>query len=98
VAEASRSNHEPIGSVQDNDELYHNLLTLVTSRNINTLQRGLDKQAKYWSGVAWVAQALEQRLSGVSSRAIDLVAVTEQLASYVSIRDAGIVESMKKEV
>ena len=73
------------------DELFHDLLTVVTSRNNSTLQRGLRKQSVYWSGVSWVAEALDQRLSGVSSRAIDLAKVTEQLTSYVSIKDAGLV-------
>lgn len=73
------------------DELFHELLTVVTSRNISTLQRGLRKQAIYWEGVSWVAEALDQRLSGVSSRAIDLAKVTERLASYIQIKDTGLV-------
>jgi hypothetical protein len=71
-------------------ELFRALLKSVASNNISTLQQGLAKQSIYWSGVAWVAQALEQRLSGVAAGAIDLGVVTEKLASFVSVPDAGV--------
>jgi len=71
-------------------ELFQALLKSVASNNIATLQQGLAKQSIYWVGVAWVAQALEQRLSGVAAGAIDLGLVTEKLASFVSVPDAGL--------
>ncbi|KAK4687889.1 hypothetical protein P7C73_g2220, partial [Tremellales sp. Uapishka_1] len=71
-------------------DLFRALLKTVASNNISTLQQGLAKQAVYWSGVAWVAQALEQRLSGVAAGAIDLGMVTENLTSFVSVPDAGV--------
>lgn len=73
-------------------ELFRSLLKSVATNNISTLQQGLAKQATYWSGVAWVAQALEQRLSGVPAGAIDLGLVTEKLASFVSVPDAGVLK------
>jgi hypothetical protein len=43
----------------------------------------------YWSGVAWVAGALSQRIQGIKAQDVDLVNVTETLGSYVSLPDAG---------
>jgi hypothetical protein len=43
----------------------------------------------YWSGVAWVAGALTQRIQGIRAQDVDLVNVTETLGSYVSLPDAG---------
>lgn len=40
------------------------------------------------AGVAWVAAALDQRLSGVDALAIDLVSATDNLQSSVSVPDA----------
>lgn len=80
-------------SVEDKDkesELFRALLKSVASNNIATLQQGLAKQSTYWSGVAWVAQALEERLSGVAAGSIDLGKVTDKLASFVSVADAGL--------
>ena len=71
-------------------ELFRALLKSVASNNISTLQQGLAKQSIYWSGVAWVAQVLEQRLSGVAQGAIDLGSLTDKLASFVSVPDVGV--------
>lgn len=65
------------------------LLTSVATNNISTLQQGLAKQTTYWSGVAWVAGALAQRIEGIGAQDVDLVHVTEKLGSYVSLPDAG---------
>jgi hypothetical protein len=65
------------------------LLTSVATTNISTLQQGLTKLTTYWSGVAWVAGALAQRIEGIGAQDVDLVNVTEHLASYVSLPDAG---------
>lgn len=65
------------------------LLTSVATNNISTLQQGLAKQTTYWSGVAWVAGALAQRIEGIGPQDVDLVNVTEKLGSYVSLPDAG---------
>ena len=61
----------------------------VATSNISTLQQGLAKQTTYWSGVAWIASALEKRIEGIQD--VDLVGVTEKLASFVSLPDAGLV-------
>jgi hypothetical protein len=65
------------------------LLQSVAAANISTLQQGLAKQTVYWSGVAWVSAALAQRIEGVQD--VDLVQVTEKLASFVSLPDAGLI-------
>jgi hypothetical protein len=65
------------------------LLTSVATNNISTLQQGLAKLTTYWSGVAWVAGALTQRIQGIKAQDVDLVNVTETLGSYVSLPDAG---------
>lgn len=93
VAESSFQNINTATLADDKEkeaELFQALLKSVASNNIATLQQGLAKQSIYWSGVAWVAQALEQRLSGVAAGAIDLGTVTEKLASFVSVPDAGL--------
>jgi hypothetical protein len=61
----------------------------VAKNNISTLQQGLAKQNIYWSGAGWISGALEQRIEGI--RDVDLVGVTEKLASYVKVPDAGLV-------
>jgi len=70
-------------------ELSRALLASVAKNNISTLQQGLAKQTIYWSGAAWVSGALEQRIEGM--RDVDLVGVTERLASFVRLPDAGLV-------
>jgi len=76
------------------------LLTSVATNNITTLQQGLAKLTTYWSGVAWVAGALTQRIQGIKAQDVDLVNVTETLGSYVSLPDAGSVprHTIKDEV
>lgn len=70
-------------------DLSRALLTSVATTNISTLQQGLAKQNTYWSGIAWIASALAQRIEGIQD--VDLVGVTEKLASFVSFPDAGLV-------
>ncbi|ORY23128.1 fungal-specific transcription factor domain-domain-containing protein [Naematelia encephala] len=72
-------------------ELFQSLLRSVATNNISTLQQGLAKLTTYWSGVAWVAEALQQRLSGVQASDLDLKAVTEKLSSSVSVGDPGLI-------
>ncbi len=76
-------------------ELSRALLASVASSNISTLQSGLNKQTTYWAGVAWVAGALSQRLSGMSE--IDLAIISEKLASSVSLPDPGLVQRSAKQ-
>ena len=70
-------------------DLSRALLTSVATTNISTLQQGLAKQNIYWSGTAWISSALSQRIEGIQD--VDLVGVTEKLASFVSLPDAGLV-------
>ena len=84
--DVSRKDSEDTGKQVD---LSRAILTSVATNNISTLQRGLEKQNVYWSGTAWIASALKQRIQGMAE--IDLVGVTEKLASFVSLPDAGLV-------
>lgn len=77
-------------------DLSRALLTSVATTNISTLQQGLSKQTAYWSGVAWISSALEKRIEGIQD--VDLVGVTEKLASFVSLPDAGLVGRSEDEV
>ena len=70
-------------------DLSRQLLTSVATNNISTLQQGLEKQNTYWQGTAWISSALKQRVEGMEE--VDLVRVTEKLASSVSLPDAGLV-------
>ena len=77
-------------------DLSRALLTSVATTNISTLQQGLAIQITYWSGIAWIANALAQIASALAQRIeciqdVDLVGVTEKLASFVSFPDAGLV-------
>lgn len=63
------------------------LLTSVATTNINTLKGGLEKLARYWYGAEWIAGTLQQRIDGMHD--VDLGAVRENFASYVSMPDAG---------
>jgi len=69
-------------------EMFRTLLQSVTSNNIAALRQGLIRQTRYWAGVAWVAEVLAQRMSGISMDDIDLKAVTESLDSTVATTDA----------
>ena len=71
-------------------DLFKSILATVSTENIAGLRKGLAKQTIYWSGVAWVAEALEQRIQGIGASEIDLASVTEKLASVSSIPDAGV--------
>ena len=70
-------------------DLSRALLASVASTNISTLQQGLERQNVYWQGTAWISSALKQRVEGMQE--VDLVGVTEKLASSVSLPDAGLV-------
>lgn len=72
-----------------NVDLSRALLASVASTNISTLQQGLERQNVYWQGTAWISSALKQRVEGMQE--VDLVGVTEKLASSVSLPDAGLV-------
>ena len=65
------------------------LLTSIATSSISTLLRGLDSQWKYWSGIAWISSALQQRVDGMA--VVDLASVTARLSTYVSFPDAGLV-------
>jgi hypothetical protein len=69
-------------------EMFRTLLQSVTSNNISALRQGLVRQTRYWAGVAWVAEVLTQRMSGISMDDIDLKVVTEGLDSTVATTDA----------
>lgn len=71
-------------------DISHAILTSVARTNISTLQRGLENLTKYWSGIAWIAGSLEQRIEGLPMDKIDLVGITEKMATYVSLPDAGL--------
>lgn len=71
-------------------DLFKLILASVSTENIAGLRKGLTKQTLYWAGVAWVAEALEQRIQGIGASEIDLAVVTEKLASVSSIPDAGV--------
>jgi len=88
---SERSKAEPAADAKDGKQvdLSRALLTSVATTNISTLQQGLAKQNTYWSGTAWILSALGQRIEGIQD--VDLVGVTEKLASFVSLPDAGLV-------
>jgi hypothetical protein len=73
-------------------ELFRTMLTSVATTSISTLQQGLARQTTYWSGVAWVAGTLAQRISGIHADELDITEVQEQLQTYISIPDAGLVQ------
>lgn len=75
-------------SREEKAEIYWTLLRSVVSNNIATLQQGLKRQTRYWAGVAWVAEVLAQRISGVKMNEIDLEQVTKSLDSTVTVPDA----------
>ncbi|GFZ47717.1 hypothetical protein JCM24511_05464 [Saitozyma sp. JCM 24511] len=65
-------------------DLFRSLLTSAARSSISTLQQGLARMTTYWSGISWIAGALDQRAAGIPTNDIDLVAVQEQLAPYIS--------------
>ncbi len=91
MAAGERSKPDTATEGKDNKQvdLSRALLTSVATTNISTLQQGLAKQNTYWSGIAWISSALSQRIEGIQD--VDLVGVTEKLASFVSLPDAGLV-------
>jgi hypothetical protein len=82
---------EDDGSESESDapplDMSRALLTSVATTNINTLKGGLEKLARYWYGAEWIAGTLQQRIDGMHD--VDLGAVRENFASYVSMPDAG---------
>jgi len=73
---------------EERAEMFRTLLQSVTSNNIQALRQGLVRQTRYWAGVAWVAEVLAQRMSGIKMDDIDLKVVTEGLESTVATTDA----------
>lgn len=82
------------GTDKKPSELFKSLLTSVAANNISTVQQGLSKQTKYWAGIAWVAETLAQRVSGINANEIDLATVTEKLSSSVYVADAGVLNAV----
>ena len=82
------SEHHGADIEEEKAEMFRTLLQSVTSNNIAALRQGLIRQTRYWAGVAWVAEVLAQRMSGISMDDIDLKAVTESLDSTVATTDA----------
>jgi len=75
------------GTVKQKVDLSRVLLASVARDNLATLQQGLMKQTRYWSCVARIAASLSQHMEGF--RDIDLGDITEKLATFVSLPDAG---------
>ena len=71
------------------NDLFKSILATVSTESIDKLRRGLRKQTTYWSGVGWVAEALEQRIKGIRASEIDLARVTENLPIVESAPNAG---------
>lgn len=46
-------------------------------RHIAAIQEGLRKLMKYWSGIAWILDSLEQRINGASAADVNLEKVTQ---------------------
>jgi hypothetical protein len=87
--QGSTGNEHDVAEVKEEKaEMFRTLLQSVTSNNIAALRQGLIRQTRYWAGVAWVAEVLAQRMSGISMDDIDLKAVTESLDSTVATTDA----------
>lgn len=86
-AGSAQGDHEDKEKMTD---LFWSIQATVSTENIDKLRKGLAKQTTYWSGVAWVAEALEQRIQGIAVGEIDLATVTEKLSSIASIPDAGL--------
>jgi hypothetical protein len=87
--DASSGNEDHGAEVKEEKaEMFRTLLQSVTSNNIAALRQGLIRQTRYWAGVAWVAEVLAQRMSGISMDDIDLKVVTESLESTVATTDA----------
>ncbi|WWD10505.1 hypothetical protein V865_008641 [Kwoniella europaea PYCC6329] len=78
--------------VKKPSELFRSLLTSVAANNISTVQQGLTKQTNYWKGIAWVAEALSQRVAGIGASEIDLASITEKLSSSIYVADAGVLK------
>ncbi|OCF32312.1 hypothetical protein I316_05980 [Kwoniella heveanensis BCC8398] len=74
-------------------DLFRSLLTSVAASNITTVQQGLTRQTGYWGGIAWVAEALAQRVAGIGASDIDLASITEKLSSSVYVADAGVLKA-----
>lgn len=84
------------GQAQGQVDLFRSMLASVATTSISTLQAGLARQATYWAGVAWVGGTLAQRVAGIHADQVDLAQVNEQLQTYVSMPDAGLVDKRGK--
>ncbi|WVW83535.1 hypothetical protein I302_105556 [Kwoniella bestiolae CBS 10118] len=78
--------------VKKPSELFRSLLTSVAANNISTVQQGLAKQRNFWGGIAWVAEALSQRVAGIGASEIDLASITEKLSASIYVADAGVLK------
>ena len=73
-------------------DISHVLSSSIARTNIATLQQGLQKQTTYWSGIAWIAGSLSQRIEGLSLQDIDLKQICERLSTCLSLPDAGLAD------
>ena len=80
----------PSSTVIEDDEHLRLMISSIAS-NIAAVQRALTKQATFWVGVAWVRDALQERIQGAATGGIDLHKVTSRLPSFISVPDAGVV-------
>ena len=87
----SRPADRPSAAVSNSHHVHLSQATSasVAANNIQILQHGLSKQNLYWAGTAWISSVLDQRLQGRAE--VDLGKITENLASVVSLPDAGVV-------
>ncbi|KGB77880.2 hypothetical protein CNBG_3718 [Cryptococcus deuterogattii R265] len=65
------------------------LFRSIAVSNVSQLLQGLDRMTTYWSGIAWIAGTVKQRLDGIHD--IDLAKITEQLETYVVVGDPGVI-------
>ncbi|KAK4687588.1 hypothetical protein P7C73_g2528, partial [Tremellales sp. Uapishka_1] len=87
--DTSRENVAGEKQVGKPSELFKSFAASVAANNISTMQQGLSKQTKYWSGIEWIAQALSQRMGGTGAEDIDLASVTEKPTPSISVPDGG---------
>ena len=85
------------GSVVIENNEHLRLIVSSIASSIAAVQWALTKQAMFWAGVAWVRDALQERIQGAATGGIDLFKVTGQLPSFVSVPDAGVVDDNETE-
>ena len=76
-------------------ETIRGILNTVAKNNIATLLLALSKQHTFWSGIAWIYSALQQRIDGMEI--IDLASVTAKLSTFVSVPDPGLLDKGPEE-